>query len=77
MTDTAIRPGTPMRLTILQTLILCTVLAGGGYSVGRVHAQLDSHEALEGHGPLEKRVRLNEQTMAKIAAVLALLQQRK
>ncbi len=76
----SIAPDTPVRVSVLQLVLAALAIAGGvggaGYSVGVVYAQLKSHEASEGHPGLEKRVRQNEKTMASVAAVLKLLEQR-
>lgn len=66
---------TPVTLT--QAVVVAVFLCGAAYSVGRVHADLDTHASAEGHPELVKRVRGVELTQAKVAAVLELLEKRK
>ena len=64
-------------LTLTQAVALALFLCSAAYSVGRVHADLDTHEAAEGHPALVKRVQTMAVTQAKVSAVLELLQKRK
>ena len=64
-------------LTLTQAVALALFLCSAAYSVGRAHADLNTHEAAEGHPALVKRVRGVELTQAKVAAVLELLEKRK
>lgn len=60
-------------VTLTQAFAVAFFLCTAAYSVGRVHASLETHEGLEGHPALSERVHQNEVTMAKVAAVLELL----
>ncbi len=64
-------------LTLTQAVALALFLCSAAYSVGRVHADLDTHEAAEGHPALVEKVQSLAVTQAKVVAVLERLEKRR
>ncbi len=66
---------TPLKLT--QAVAVALFLCGASYSVGRVHADLDTHASTEGHPALVEKVQSLAVTQAKVVAVLERLEKRR
>jgi len=67
-------PASKFNLTLLQMIAVMLFIGGVGYSVGRVSAQLEAHEELPGHAAVVAKVETLSETMARVAAVLEVMQ---